>query len=107
MPLVHDGLKDFSASITSRASTALRSVLAMRRVNKGGIGLGPDLATRNAGRVRRVRFRRRNLAGGILSSSVRRQRQPTQAGHYTGQEVKTPESDALRCFNWQARARAS
>jgi hypothetical protein len=47
--------------------------------------------------VRGVRIRRRDFAGGILSSGIRRQRHPIspESNRLT---VTTPESTALRCF---------
>ena len=54
-------------------------------INKGGTCRGPCLEAECASGVRRVRFRRRDFAGGILSSSGRRRRQ-----------TKKPEGKTIR-----------
>jgi hypothetical protein len=75
IPATHDMSCKFSVIGTQPTSGRARFLLDFRHFNKGGTCRGPYLETECARCVRRVRFRRRDLAGGILSSRGRRRRQ--------------------------------
>ena len=70
MPVAHDQTRKFRLPDHQAASEPWPSMLACRHVNKGGTCLGPDLEAEHAGSVRRVCFRRRDLAGGILEFRI-------------------------------------
>jgi hypothetical protein len=66
---------------------------------------GPCLEAECDSSVRRIRFRRRDLAGGILSSSGRRRRQTKlneQAGRRSNTTPESEESSPVFCFSRQA-----
>ena len=92
MPATHGVSFKFHATGLHPASAPRRSVLAFSHINKGGTYRGPCLETECTGGVCRVRFRRRDFAGSILSSSGRRERQPTIAGVKPADRLNTGES---------------
>ena len=67
-------------------------MLACNHINKGGTDRGPCLETECASGVRRVRFRRRDFAGCILSSSGRRRRQTNKP---KGEAIRHRRAEAL------------
>lgn len=74
IPFAHDIFGKFRLRGLQPASRLRRCVLVFRHVNEGATCLGPDLEAECRRRVRGVRIRRRDFAGGILSSAVERQR---------------------------------
>ena len=70
MPVSHGQARNFRLPDDHAASGVPPSVLVCRHVNEGGTCLGPDLETEHAGGVRRVCFRGRNPAGGILEFRI-------------------------------------
>jgi hypothetical protein len=71
IPSTHDIFGKFRSRRLQLASGPWRCVLAFRHVNEGATCLGSDLEAQCRRRMRGVRIRRRDFAGGILSSGVR------------------------------------
>ena len=99
IPATHDWPCKFRATGAQPASGRARFLLAWVYINKGGSCRGPCLETECARCMRRVRFRRRDLAGGILTSSGRRRRQTNTCRCETGQNLDTGErTSPVFCF---------
>jgi hypothetical protein len=71
IPPAHDNFGKFRLRDLQPASGPRRCVLTFRHVNEGATCLGSDLEAQCRRRVRGVRIRRRDFAGGLLSSGVR------------------------------------
>ena len=103
IPAAHDAEGKFCLR---RTATRFGGMMFFARLSatstREGTCRGPNLETECAGCVRRVRFRRRGLAGGILSSRGRRRRQPINCRCETGRRIDTGERHALRCFDFCA-----
>ena len=78
IPAAHDESMQISRNRARNPSVRRRFLLALRHINKGGTAVDLTLRLECARCMRRVRFCRRDLAGGILSSSGRRRRQTNE-----------------------------
>ena len=109
IPAAHDDVMQISRDRRATRFEASAFSASLRSHQQGRHCRGPCLATECARCMRRVRFRRRDLAGGILSSRGRRRRQTKNCRCKTGRPITTPESTPLRCFVFcdVPRARAS
>lgn len=86
IPPAHAVFGKFRLREAQPASALRRCVLVFQHVNEGGTSLGSDLEAQCCRRMRGVRIRRRDFAGGILSLGVRRQRRSSR--HRTGHRLQ-------------------
>ncbi len=99
IPTAHDPSCKFHLIGLQAASAGGCFLLISLHLNKGGTCRGPYLETECARCMRRVRFRRRGLAGGILSSRGQRRRQTNNCRCKTGRAVSTGEhASPVFCF---------
>ena len=96
MCAMHDRSPKFCPNKARPALMTSRGVLECHHDNKGGTCRG--LSAECTGCMCRIRIRRRNSAGRILSSRGRRRRQTKNCRCKTGRGIQTPESQTLRCF---------
>ncbi|HZD88732.1 MAG TPA: hypothetical protein VE224_01425 [Pseudolabrys sp.] len=104
IPLAHVDFCKFNLRGLQPASASSRCVLVFGHVKRGSTCLGPDLEAECGLRLRSIRIRRRDFAGGILSSGVRDK--PSTKPVRAGRGLRTPESrTTLRCFDSRSGAR--
>jgi hypothetical protein len=97
MCAMHDRPPKFCPNKARPASMTSRGVLECHQDNKGGTCRGPFLEAECTGCMCRIRIRRRNSVGRILSSRGQRRRQTKKCRCKTGRGIQTPESQTLRC----------
>ncbi len=97
IPPAHDVFGKFRLPGLQPASRPRRCVLVFLHVNEGATCLGPDLEAQCRRRVRGVRIRRRDFAGGILSSGVRKTTRSTKPA---GQQLRHRRAHSSPVFRF-------